>query len=68
MRKPKESYIYEEPSSIDLQDWLAFISKMEEEVKKYPDREDAIETLNFANEFIKDLKPLKNINKNHSAY
>lgn len=50
------TYVYEEPSSLRVSDWEAFCDQMREEVARYPDRDDAIDTLRFAERMLKEIQ------------
>lgn len=56
MIKNAVGYIYEDPPSLDIADWEAFCAKMRQEVKEHPDREDAIDTLRFAERMLEELR------------
>ena len=50
------SYIYEDPSSLWIADWEDFCEKMREEVARHPDRQDAIDTLQSSERFLRELR------------
>ncbi len=51
-----ETWIYEEPRTLDLNDWIAFRDEMDKEIKYHPKREDAFSSLRAANAMIESLQ------------
>lgn len=51
-----DTTIYEEPSSLRVEDWEAFCSAMREEAERHPHSQNVLDTLQFAERMLEGIR------------